>query len=245
MNMKKIILCALLALGVSFASHSQQKLYVIKDGAITHTIPLSEIGYITTGIGYEYVDLGLSVKWATCNVGASAPEEAGYYFAFGETQPKEIYSPSTSITHKLALTTAEVQSNTQRDAATANWGGTWRTPTSKEVDDLVSTTNTTWTWTEVYGVKGYSITSKVAGYDGYSIFLNAEGLISYTSVLGAGTVGEYWTSTPYGGEIDDEDKWAHFLLFYNNTHISGGGSNHYRMFFYRSDGRPIRPVCPK
>ena len=54
---------------------------------------------ISTGtgseIGHEYVDLGLSVKWATCNVGASKPEEYGDYFAWGETEPKSTYNWST------------------------------------------------------------------------------------------------------------------------------------------------------
>ncbi len=237
MNMKKIILCAMLTLGVSFASHSQQKLYVIKDGAISHTIPLSEIGYITTGIGYEYVDLGLSVKWATCNVGASAPEELGNYYAWGETQPKELYTPATCATHKVNLTQTNVKGNAQYDAATANWGSTWRLPTSAEADELVN--NCTWTWDATN--KGY----KVTGTNGNSIFLPAAGVKSHDTVQSAGSVGEYWTATPHEVSAGvTNQKMAHFFLFYyNKDHDPAGDENKDRIFLYRSDGRSIRPVC--
>ena len=45
--------------------------------------------------GHEWVDLDLSVKWATCNVGATKPEEYGNYYAWGETEPKTTYGWNT------------------------------------------------------------------------------------------------------------------------------------------------------
>ena len=96
--------------------------------------------------GYEYVDLGLSVKWATCNVGATSPEDYGDYFSWGETTTKEIYKYSDSPTYWL--TNSELQTKgyideggnltSQYDAATANWGGNWRMPTNVEMYELIN-----------------------------------------------------------------------------------------------------------
>ena len=82
--------------------------------------------------GHEYVDLGLSVKWATCNVGANAPEEYGDYYAWGETATKSEYTEDNSLTDGLSISELQSQgiidgnSNLmpQHDAARANWGGT-------------------------------------------------------------------------------------------------------------------------
>ncbi len=85
--------------------------------------------------GHECVDMGLSVKWATCNVGASIPEEVGDYFAWGEVLPKEKYSNENSITYGDP-TIGNIAGNAQYDAATANWGGSWRIPTEEELREL-------------------------------------------------------------------------------------------------------------
>lgn len=77
---------------------AQKKIQVYKDGAVVYSEYVSDIDsvkFIELNNGYEYVDLGLSVKWATCNVGATAPEEYGDYFAWGETSPKSDYAWST------------------------------------------------------------------------------------------------------------------------------------------------------
>ncbi len=80
--------------------------------------------------GHEYVDLGLSVKWATCNVGATKPEEYGNYYAWGETATKSEYTEDNSLTYGKQM--RDISGNAQYDAATANWGGTWRMPTNDE-----------------------------------------------------------------------------------------------------------------
>uniref|UniRef100_UPI0025B2398C PEGA domain-containing protein n=2 Tax=uncultured Muribaculum sp. TaxID=1918613 RepID=UPI0025B2398C len=80
--------------------------------------------------GHEYVDLGLSVKWAACNVGASSPEDYGNYYAWGETATKAEYTESNSKTY--GKTMGDISGNPQYDAARANWGGTWRLPTKAE-----------------------------------------------------------------------------------------------------------------
>ena len=180
---------------------------------------------------HEAVDLGLSVKWATCNVGASSPEEYGDYFAWGETKPKSSYYSDNSTTY--GLSTSELQSRgiigsdgnltAAYDAATANWGGSWRMPTLDEMKELLN--NCTWTWTTQNGVKGY----KVTGPNGNSIFLPAAGYRDGTDLYDAGSYGYFWSATPLSNSYG-----AYGLYF---------GSDFYYWYSYgRLDGRALRPV---
>ncbi len=135
--------------------------------------------------GHEYVDLGLSVKWATCNVGANAPEAYGDYFAWGEISPKSSYS-SSNYSYSNNPSTLPMSA----DAANANWGGTWRMPTMAEQNEL--RTQCTWTWTTQNGVKGYTVTSRT---NGNSIFLPAAGYRITSDLNDAGSYGYYWSSS--------------------------------------------------
>ena len=190
---------------------------------------------------HEYVDLGLSVKWATCNVGANSPEEYGDYFAWGETEPKSIYDFSTykycngsDITltkYNYSSSKGTVDNKTtlelSDDAARANWGGSWRMPTTAEQDELRE--NCTWTWTTQNGVYGYKVTSKS---NGNSIFLPAAGFLD--SVLySAGSDGCYWSSSLY---MYDDPNVADKLGF-NSSLVGWYGD-------YRCYGLSVRPVCP-
>ena len=181
--------------------------------------------------GHEYVDLGLpsGLKWATCNVGASKPEEYGDYFAWGEHTPKLEYSEKTyehikkgflGINKYVAL--GDISGNAQYDAARSNWGGSWRLPTSGEMEELKE--NCTWIWTTQGGKRGY----KVTGPNGNSIFLPAAGYRYGTSLDYAG--GRYWNSTPYGSDTD----YAYYLYFNSSLQLVGWG--------YRYYGRSVRPV---
>ena len=166
--------------------------------------------------GHEYVDLGLSVKWATCNVGAVSPEDYGDYFAWGETEPKDYYDWSTykwcngsydTLTKyctdsKYGTVDNKTVLDLEDDAAHVNWGGDWRMPTKAEQDELYN--NCTWEWTTQNGVNGYKVTSKI---NGNSIFLPAAGYCGYGGVLGQGGYGYYWSSTPNGRCI------AYYLFF--------------------------------
>ena len=156
--------------------------------------------------GHVYVDLGLSVKWATCNVGATTPEEYGDYFAWGETSTKTIYkynwsnykwrnSSDDRMTKYCTESHYGVVDNKttlelKDDAARVNWGGKWRMPTKAEYDELKSTSNCTWTWTTRNGVKGYKVTSKV---NGNFIFLPAAGFRNNGNLKHAGSRGHYWS----------------------------------------------------
>ena len=194
--------------------------------------------------GYGYVDLGLSVKWATTNVGASKAEDYGSYFAWGETTTKDTYnlssykycnSSSTSWTkYNTSSSYGTVDNKTQLelsdDAAHANWGGSWRMPTTAEQDELRS--NCTWTWTTQNGVNGYKVTSNK---NGNSIFLPAAGCRSDRSLYGVGGSGYYWSSSLYTGYADYPDT-AYYLGF-----VSDCVDWYYDDRYY---GRSVRPVCP-
>ena len=146
--------------------------------------------YAPDGIinGHEYVDLGISVRWARCNVGASSPEEYGDYYAWGETEKKPFYDEGNSETYNEDILNIE---NTKRDVAHVKWGGTWRMPTKDEIEKLLS--HCTWTWTTLNSVNGY----KVTGKNGKSIFLPAAGSwegSEGSSPSSVGSSGRYWSS---------------------------------------------------
>ena len=172
--------------------------------------------------GHAYVDLGLSVKWATCNVGATTPEGYGDYFAWGETSPKTRYDwhtykycnglDDTMTKYCVGLSYGTVDNKTTLeltdDAARVNWGGKWRMPTRAEQDELRDTDNCTWTWTTQNGVKGYKVTSKK---NGNSIFLPAAGYRDGGSLNIVGSRGDYWSSSLNTGYSD----CAYFVSFYS------------------------------
>ena len=191
--------------------------------------------------GHEYVDLALSVKWATCNVGASKPEEFGGYYAWGETEEKSNYNWSTYKwrngsydSHTKYCTNSyygTVDNNTtldpEDDVAHVKWGGTWRMPTLDEQLELLN--NCTCTWTTQNGVNGY----KVTGPNGNSIFLPAAGYRVSTGVYSRGSYGHYWSSSLYGGSSDG----AHDLLFNSSSHDRDDSN-----LSDRFRGRSVRPV---
>ena len=175
--------------------------------------------------GHEWVDLGLSVKWATCNVGASKPEDYGGYYAWGETTTKSDYSSSTSTTYGKQMT--GIADNSTYDVARREWGGTWRLPTQKEIQELLD--NCTWTWTTQNGHDGYKVTSKK---NGNSIFLPAAGLRSGTSLYDLGTDGCYWSATSHESHTNGA-----FSLGFDH-------GDHYEVYWgERSYGFSVRPVC--
>ena len=171
----------------------------------------------------EYVDLGLpsGLKWATCNIGATSPEEYGNYYAWGEVLPKDTYTEANSLTYGKQM---DDISGTQYDAATANWGGDWRMPTKAEYDELLN--NCTWIWTKQNGVNGYKVTGPNSNY----IFLPAADGRGASPLGSAGIYGNYWSSTPYVSS----DGNAYYLSFDSIIH--------HMYFHYRHLGLSVRPV---
>ncbi len=141
--------------------------------------------------GHEFVDLGLSVKWATCNMGASTPSDFGDYYAWGEITPKSEYTTENSLLYEKQV--GKIAGDSCYDAARANWGGTWRLPTEIEFEELSEKCERT--WTEQNGCKGYLIT----GSNGNQIFLPAAGRLLDVSALHLQEHGYYWTALPREG----------------------------------------------
>ncbi len=240
------------------ASHAICKSSTEKDGVYTYiftafednsVIQVTGVASKTTGThnNHDWVDLGLSsgTLWATCNVGATNPEDYGDYFAWGETQTKSEYNWST---YKYCNGSHDTQTKycadsdyghngfkdnrtvleAKDDAVHVNWGGDWRMPTTAEQQELLN--ECTWEWTDNYnntGVTGHIVT----GTNGNSIFLPAAGYRSDSYLIDAGSGGYYWSSSlnssgPYG---------AYYLDF--------GEGNHYTLSGNRCDGYAVRPVC--
>ena len=186
---------------------------------------------VLTHNGYEYVDLGLSVKWATCNVGANKPEDYGLYFAWGETTGYTA-EQVTSRVRKFNRDSYKADNVTknltlEQDAAHVNLGGNWRMPTKAECQELID--NTTQTWTNDYngtGVAGKVFTSKV---NGKSVFFPAPGYCYVSNVLDVSSRGFYWSASWYSS------SGAWYLLF------SSGVQELYNLNRYI--GYSVRAVC--
>jgi uncharacterized protein (TIGR02145 family) len=178
----------------------------------------------TESNGHEYVDLGLpsGLKWATCNVGASSPEQYGDYYAWGEIETKGEYSNENSKARGKSI--GDISGNSNYDVARAKWGGNWRMPTMEELEELNS--KCTWQWTTQKGINGY----KVTGPNGNSIFMPAAGCREGSSLYSAGEYGFYWSSTPY----ESKDNNAYSLYFDSSDHNVYWDSRYY--------GQSVRPV---
>lgn len=148
--------------------------------------------------GHQWVDLGLpsGLKWATCNVGASTPEDPGDYFAYGEVSEKDSYVFNNSI--NLQKEIRHISGRSEYDAATVHWGKEWRIPTYHEVDELEC--NCRMEWTTINGKNGYKLTSLI---NGASIFLPATGLVDGTQPEFTQECGWYWYSGFKDPSVDE------------------------------------------
>lgn len=219
---------------------------------IFHYIALTCI-LMSTGISasaqHEFVDLGLSVKWGTCNVGADKPEDNGNLYAWGETEVKEQYNARTSKWGFMPFSLKKYNINSEQgtvdnkttldledDVAHVTWGGNWRMPTKKEMDELHD--NCIWEWTTLNGVNGYRVTSKKQGYTDRSIFLPAAGYKA-NGRYQYGSNGNYWSRSlmtdPYGDGSVICGTAA--CIRFNNNQANIGWED-------RMAGLSVRPVCP-
>ncbi|MGM9872210.1 MAG: protein kinase, partial [Muribaculaceae bacterium] len=182
----------------------------------------------TTGSynGHDWVDLGLSVKWATCNVGASSPTGYGDYYAWGEVSTKSEYSESNSRTYNNSNNNFNICGNSSYDVARYKWGSPWRLPSASEIKELID--NCTWEWMTMNGVSGYKVTSK---RNSNYIFLPAAGWRCVWSLDSRGSLGIYWSGSPY--EIGSSHA---FGLYF-------GSYRHYRGWYGRYYGQSVRPVA--
>lgn len=144
----------------------------------------SPTGYIN---GHGYVDLGLNVKWATCNVGASSPNNYGGYYVWGATETmSKRYSNYGGFS----------------DVAQVKWNASWRMPTYDELSELCQSCY--FDWINYNGVTGY----KVTGPSGESIFLPASGFWDGNNINNEGTIGYYRSSS-----VDSNNSKDGYTLF--------------------------------
>lgn len=197
--------------------------------------------------GHRYVDLGLpsGTLWATCNIGATKPEEFGGYYAWGETENKDTYSwetykwcdGTTPKSTNFSLTKycdrggygtmdGKLSLELGDDVANVKWGGDWHVPTPDELLELIN--NCKSNWTTVNGVKGRTFT----GPNGNSIFMPAAGYMKNSKLYTE--VGSYWST-----DICGHSNNARQMEFYN----SGIGINEGELeTAIRYSGLTVRPV---
>ena len=192
--------------------------------------------------------------WARKNIGAENPEDYGLYFWWGDTVGYRregnawvasdgsssnfsfgsgiaTYGKDNSTLQSEGWITSAGVLAPEHDAAHVHWGGNWRMPTKDELSALTS--NCDWTWTTRNGVNGYVVRGRGA-YSSASIFLPAAGIGFGTSLSDAGSIGDYWSSVPDGGN----SGLAWLLCFYSGYHSGYHGTGSYDRYV----GYAVRPV---
>lgn len=193
------------------------------------------------------VDLGLpsGTCWANLNIGAPVPDEAGNYFAWGETSPKTEYSWDTYIfrqndSHATfgyiytkylqnpmhGAVDSIMQLEPADDVATSIWGSNWRMPTMAEMQELID--ECTWVYGAINGHNGYTIT----GSNGNSIFLPSAGEMFNKTLYNFNILARYWTSTL---RSEPSDGYAYSLFFRSYTFEMN--------YNQRDEGYPVRAVA--
>lgn len=204
--------------------------------------------------GHDYVDLGIcnGLKWATMNVGATQPEQAGYFFAWGDTCPhggdigeftfselryrfgypptKYLDDPVTVYDNKIfhMVQDHKITLDFFDDAARVHWGGGWRMPDASEFDSLL--TLCTWLPDTLNDVPGYRVISRRKGYEGNSIFLPSTGCWSMKSYLHQNQAGYFWSRSLLPGTNR------------NGVGLITGRDGLCLTYYFRYHGQTIRPV---
>ena len=235
-----------------FSIHSKYETYINCSDAILPNVSICTTEgdvhynpYVDPYAGHEYVEIG-GVKWATMNIGASQPSDYGLYFAWGDTQGytaeqvgsgegqkyfgwadykygNGTSSPGATGMTKYNATDGLTTLEAVDDAAVANWGGSWRMPTTAEFQALGAAVNTA--WTQVNNVYGILCTDKTDSSK--TLFFPAAGGCNNGSV-NVGSSGNYWSSS-------NSSQLAYFLYF-------GSGNANWSNNAPRSLGFAVRPV---
>lgn len=180
------------------------------------------------------VELGMTVLWAKCNIGASKPEEYGNYYAWGETETKSFYIPGSNkywdsdtesfskyntIDNLMVLEPSD-------DVAHVVFSGRWRMPTEEDCIELIE--NCEWIATTLNGVKGYEVKSRT---NGNSIFLPSGGQMYFYSKMDVEQIC-YWSSSLYNAN----SYYAYYVGF--NSYLNKIAT----IYVNRGVGCAIRPV---
>ena len=237
-----LCLCTLTVCGqVQISKPTKQTMPPQKNKSKSISKPKPASPKISEPTGYEnghgYVDLGLSVKWATCNVGANNPSDYGGYYAWGETRTKSNYDSSTYKWLKGSIVTKYCTNpsfgnfdnktvlDKEDDAVYMNWGGNWHMPTKEQFEELQK--GCVWTVVTINGQKGCLVKSKK---NSRTIFLPAAGSRTHVGIS-VGANGYYWSSS-----LDIESPSSAILFqFY-------GGTNFWS-YYSREVGHSVRAVC--
>ena len=243
---KYYFLMLLLMAMAAGATHAQVNEFdTNKDGVVNSADVVAIYNYILTGDQQQFylscpdsnhphaIDLGLpsGTKWACCNVGASAPEGYGGYYAWGETEEKSVYDytsykyyTGTNETSGTWISLGSDIAGTGYDVAHVKWGGRWHMPTRDQCKEFVN--NTSSKWTTKNGINGREFT----GPNGGTIFMPAAGYRWGSDLSSRGSGGDYWSSTLDESYPDD----AYILGFSSSGVSTGSGSRNY--------GESVRPV---
>ena len=177
------------------------------------------------------IDLSMwtGAKWSCCNVGANNPWEYGDYYAWGETETKDVFTTDNYIyfenTADEPYQTIEDIAGTPYDVAHVKWGGSWTLPTKMDWEDASYCNSEPMTLKGVYGFR-------ITGPNGKAIFIPAAGGYNrYNQHLGGGNAGYYWTSTLYN---PNNRRTAYSYVLYDTSH-------HLEQY-ERENGFSVRPV---
>lgn len=202
----------------------------------------------------EFVDMGLSVFWATYNIGSDSPEGYGEYYAWGETYSKSSYNRMTyrytnEVYNYISYTKYSgesdvIQSNESKlvlsdDVAHECWGDSWRLPTKSEINELINSCN--WTFGELNGTYGCWAVSKL---NGNQIFFPFAGYMLDNEVYDVGVSGKYWSS-----ELRPDMCFEAYQLWLSHRNTNESSEEILSVFLsddgYREYGRTVRAVCDK
>ena len=192
--------------------------------------------------GYECVDLGLSVKWATYNVGAYSEKDRGGYYAWGEIEEKASYSRGAYV-HSVqtpdndwfftkycadesygyeSFKDDKLVLDKEDDVAHVLWGGEWRMPSPEEQQELID--NCTWTWISAKDINGrdiygFKVTSKKKGFTDRFIFLPTNGYREDERTFARSTDGIYWSNRLFYDGSTDRTEYATILLIEGGEYV--------------------------
>ena len=256
----KFILAALLLVLAGVQSAWAQNMIIKEEGGEPRVYHLKETEYIifeeSDRIAYNevYLKLPSGTIWAKENVGARKPEDYGYFFAWGETKPRDSFGwgnyqwmsdgeSSWKYINKYTFADGQTEAcwysgdtfigddkkelDLPDDAAVVNNGSYWQMPSKEQFDELLDTRLTTTEWTTLNGVNGYKITSKA---NGSSIFLPAAGYCNSGGISGTGIEGNYWSRS-----LSDKYSDQAYELFFRSSTITNNGTD-------RCDGLSVRAV---
>lgn len=186
------------------------------------------------------IDLGLSVRWACCNVGASSPEQYGNYYSWGETETKSVYtwdnySHLTGEKGHRCKNLGDI-SGTQYDAARVHWGKDWRMPNADQADELDKLC--TKEWEIINGIAG----QKVIGPNGKWIFLPAGGCEWTKGNNHIGVEANLWISRQHNHRYSYDPPMDHDLFYMSDYIHAVQGNIVYRYSHDSYIGMNIRPV---